>query len=311
MMILPAPRSGEFADQVNGGCIHCVSATDLDDGCKLPGFLVQRIVKVCQCRLEAPLDLGRCGGVHSRGARVVRRVGHVHVVVRMDRRLRAKRAAEPEIGGVGNHFIDVHVGLRARSGLPHRQRKVLVQFAVSDVLSDSSNGRRTLAVERPKLAVDLGSRAFDGTERVHDPDRHALGTNTKVMQRPLGLCAPKPVGRNLERSEGVALNARSAGFTAYPGHPIHPRSSTRRWWRAIAAETMLVVSHQREQRYFLRKRSSRTTSPPPPLVGFSDFSRLETGAGERFGLSGSLAPTGTDGLAGKRFFLSFADGDAS
>ena len=92
-----------------------------------------------------------------------------------------KRAAEPEIGGVGDHFIDVHVGLRARSGLPYRKGKVLVQLAVSDVLSDGSDGSRTLAVERPKLPVDLGSRAFDDAERVHNLDRHAFGADSKIL----------------------------------------------------------------------------------------------------------------------------------
>src|SRR5262249_13517936 len=60
--------------------------------------------------------------------------------------------------------------------------------------------------------------------------------------------------------------------------------------------------------YFFRKRSSRTTSPPPPLVRFSRFSRLEAEADERvgFSFSGSLAATGTGGLAEERFFLLFA-----
>src|SRR5215467_13080997 len=63
----------------------------------------------------------------------------------------------------------------------------------------------------------------------------------------------------------------------------HQNQPCRRDTRPTATETkMLVASHCRGQGYFLRKRSSRTTSPPPPLVGFSAFSRFETGADERF-----------------------------
>ena len=65
----------------------------------------------------------------------------------MHRRFGAERAAKFEIGGIGDHFIDVHVGLGTRSGLPDEQRKMPVQFAVSDILRRCGNGSRALAVE--------------------------------------------------------------------------------------------------------------------------------------------------------------------
>ena len=75
------------------------------------------------------------------------------MIVRMNWRLRAERAAELEIGGISDHFIDIHVGLRAGSGLPYEQRKVPIQFAVSDILRNRRNGGRAPAIERSKLRL--------------------------------------------------------------------------------------------------------------------------------------------------------------
>src|SRR3546814_18728076 len=54
------------------------------------------------------------------------------MIVGMDRRFAAACAGQLLIGIAGDHFIDVHVGLSARSRLPDNQRKLIVQFARSD-----------------------------------------------------------------------------------------------------------------------------------------------------------------------------------
>ena len=146
----------------------------------------------------------------------------------------------------------------------------------------------------PKLAVDLGGRAFDHTERVHDPDRHALGTNTEIMQRPLGLCAPEPVGGISSGPKASRLNARPAGFTCVPwssdtleviqpdggGATIRRRKQC--WSRAIR-ENSAIFAKAIKSHHFSAATAGRL---------FRLYSRLETGAGERFGFAGSLAPTG-------------------
>src|SRR4029077_3947215 len=129
------------------------------------------------------------------------------MIVRMNWFLRAERAAELEIGGIRNHFIDIHVGLRAGSGLPYEQRKVPVQFAVGDILRNRRDGCRAPAIERSERPVDLGRRALDHTERAHDLDRHTLGSDAEIVERALGLSAPESVSRNLQWPEGVAFDA--------------------------------------------------------------------------------------------------------
>src|SRR3546814_10397853 len=49
----------------------------------------------------------------------------------MDRLLVTALAAEDLVGAVGDHLVDIHVGLRARAGLPHDERKMLVPLARS------------------------------------------------------------------------------------------------------------------------------------------------------------------------------------
>ncbi len=132
----------------------------------------------------------------------------------MHRRLGAERAAKLEVGGVGDHFIDIHVGLRARPGLPDQQWKMPVEFAVGDILRHGGNGRRAPAVERSQCTINLGSRALDQAQRPHDLDRHLFGADAEIMQRPLGLRAPKAVGGNLQWPERVALETGFDGCLA-------------------------------------------------------------------------------------------------
>src|SRR5262245_4058446 len=144
------------------------------------------------------------------------------MIVRMHRRLCAKRSTELEVGSVGDHFIDVHVGLRSRPRLPHQQWEMTVQFAVGDVLGNGRNHGCALAIERSKFLVDLGGRTFDHAKRAHDLDRHALRSNAEIVQRALSLSAPESVSRNLQWPESVALDAGLGGFVARFGHEIRP-----------------------------------------------------------------------------------------
>ena len=56
---------------------------------------------------------------HRRGDHVVGALGHVDVIVRMDRRVDAARLAEDLVGAVREDFVNVHVVARARARLVH------------------------------------------------------------------------------------------------------------------------------------------------------------------------------------------------
>ena len=71
---------------------------------------------------------GHRGGrdVHRGRKRVVGRLRHVDVVVRMNRLFAAETSAADFDGAVGDDLVGVHVGLRAAAGLPDFQGEMLV-----------------------------------------------------------------------------------------------------------------------------------------------------------------------------------------
>ena len=83
----------------------------------------------------------------------------------MDRRLGTARAAEDFVGAVGDHLVDVHVGLRARAGLIDRKRKMLVALAVEDFLRRLHDGLGAARVEEAERAIGLGGGAFGQRQR--------------------------------------------------------------------------------------------------------------------------------------------------
>ena len=67
--------------------------------------------------------------MHGRGKSVIRRLRHIHVIIRMNGLLAAHHAAGNFDGAIGDHFVRVHVRLRAAAGLPDAQREMLVEFS--------------------------------------------------------------------------------------------------------------------------------------------------------------------------------------
>ena len=115
-------------------------AADLDDPGELLALLLQRVLQMRQRRIEQPRDLLGRRDVHRGREAVVRRLAHVDVIVGMHRRFRAELAAEHFVGAVGDHLVDVHVGLGAGAGLPDHQREVIVELAVDHLLRRLDDG---------------------------------------------------------------------------------------------------------------------------------------------------------------------------
>ena len=70
------------------------------------------------------------------------------------------------------------------------------------------DGAGLLLIQQAKPLVDHRRRALDQRQRVDDLARLALARDVEVLQRALRLRAPQPVGRHVDRAEGVALGAR-------------------------------------------------------------------------------------------------------
>jgi hypothetical protein len=161
-----------------------------------------------QGRQQAVDDLLGGGDVHGRGVGVVRRLAEVDVVVGMHRRLGAHRPAQPLDGAVGDHLVGVHVRLRARAGLPHDQREVIVQLPLGDLLGRLDDGRADRRIEFAQRHVGLGGGALDDAEGPDDRQRLSLPSDLEVLQAALGLRAPVPIGGHFDGTEGVGFGAR-------------------------------------------------------------------------------------------------------
>ena len=75
---------------------------------------------------------------------IVGRLAFIDMVIGMDRRLAAARARQQFIGPPSNHFVDIHIGLRARACLPDDQGELIVERARDDVACRVLNGLRNL-----------------------------------------------------------------------------------------------------------------------------------------------------------------------
>ena len=64
-------------------------------------------------------------------------------------------------GTIGDHFVAIHVGLRAAARLPDAQRKVFIEFSFDDFLSSLFDKLLFLGWEFPELIIDRRRRFFE------------------------------------------------------------------------------------------------------------------------------------------------------
>src|ERR1700685_355070 len=216
----------------------------------------------------------------------------------MNRRLGAALAAKRFVGAVGDHLVEVHVGLGAGAGLPDHKRKMIVELAVDHLARGADDGAGAALIEEPEFAVGFRRRQLDDAERVDDFDRHPVVADAEIPPPPFGLRAPVAVGGDLDRTEAVGLSARRSGSgcccrSSHGRGPLREAAGSEPAYRRLRAVPSVYRSRgMAGADYFLRKRSNRTTSAPSP--GF---------AGSLSG-SGDAAAAGGAGAAGTagRFF---------
>ena len=104
---------------------------------------------------------------------------------------------------VGDHFIDVHVALGARPGLPDRQWELVVKLTLSDPLRRAANGAGLFSVKQTQLAVGGGGGPLDQRHGANQLDGHALLANREVAQAACGLGSPANAGRDDHIAQAV------------------------------------------------------------------------------------------------------------
>ena len=196
-----------------------MGTADLDDLGEGIFFLTQRFQQHGQRGDQLVSDALGGGDMHRGWKRVVRRLAHIDVIVRMHRLLGAGLAAEQFAGTVGDHLIEVHVGLRTRSGLPDHQREIVVELAVDHFARRTNDGASAALVEQAEFKIGLCRRKLHDRQCANDRHRHELIANLEVMFRAFGLRAPVVVRRHFDRSERVGFGARcflQSGHDAFP-----------------------------------------------------------------------------------------------
>ena len=153
--------AGEFLAQRQRRRVLQMGAPDLDDRRERLGLLLQRGAQRLDRRKHLFSKRARRGDVHRGRENVVRRLAEVHVVVGVHQALLPALAAEQLGSAVGEHLIDVHVGLRAGAGLPHHQRKLGIVAAGQHLLGGASDGLRLLFRQQAEVRIDRGRRLLD------------------------------------------------------------------------------------------------------------------------------------------------------
>ena len=189
----------------------------------------------CTAGIKPLLHIDRGRDVHGRGKGVVRRLRHVDVVVGMNRRLAAERRAGELAAAVGDHFVHVHVELRAAAGHPHVQREHVVVLAGEDLVADLNDQLVRLVVEPLAGMVGVGGGFLqDGIGGDHLA-RDQILADAEMLERALGLCAPELVGRNIDLAETVGFLSDVADFASSPLRSDIGQMQHRRSFRAHAA----------------------------------------------------------------------------
>ena len=195
-----------LAQRERGGVLQ-VGAADLDDAIEVFRLLRQRGAQLGNGGQQAVRERLHGRHVHGGGEHIVARLAAVHIVVGVHQAAFATLATQQFARAVGQHLVDIHVGLRARAGLPHHQRKFTRVLAGDDFVSGGHDGRGLLRVLQAQGLVDHGRGALDLGQRLDDLARLLLARDVEVLQRSLRLRAPQLVDRDFDGAKGVAFFA--------------------------------------------------------------------------------------------------------
>jgi hypothetical protein len=160
------------------------------------------------CWKQSLVYVDRCGDMHGGGKRVVGRLPHVDVVIRMNRCLGCDLRAGELTTAVRDHFVHVHVELRAAAGHPDVQRKHVVMLAGEYFVADPDDQLVTPVVEPIAGMVRIGGGLFQNGIRGDHLARHEVLADAEVLERALCLGSPKFVRRNLDLAKTVGFDAK-------------------------------------------------------------------------------------------------------
>ena len=123
-----------------------------------------------------------CRHVHGGGVHIVAGLAFVHIVIGVHHAAFTALTAQQLAGAVGQHLIDVHIGLCARAGLPDHQRKFVGVLTGQHFIGGGVDGAGRLGIEQAQRTVDRGAGFLDLRQRRNDFARLLLAADVKVLQ---------------------------------------------------------------------------------------------------------------------------------
>ncbi len=167
------------------------------------------------------------------------------MVIGVDEAALAARSSEQLGGAVGEHLVEVHVGMGSRTGLPDHQRELPGVAAGDHLLGGADDRRGQAPIEQAEIAIGLGGAAFHRRQRGDQERGHALAGDAEMLEGALRLRPPQASVGHGDLAEGVALD------------PAHG-------WLPVGGDANLV---RRRQHPPLAVRSAHSVAKSPPWCG--------------------------------------------
>ena len=113
------------------------------------------ISQAVNSREQFVFDLHNCSNVHGSWKSIVGALGHVGMIIWME-----DLFACNGISTSCDHFVYIHIGLGAASGLPYGQREVIIQFTSQYFVTGLGNEGKALLIQFTKTIVCNGCCLF-------------------------------------------------------------------------------------------------------------------------------------------------------
>ncbi len=198
--------AGDLLPQGEGGGVLQVGAANLDDVVEGGGLAGQGLLQGGEGRQQPVRDGGDGRQVHGAREDIIAGLAPVHLVVGVHQARFPAGAAEQFAGPVGQHLVEVHVGLGAGAGLPDHQGELGVVQAAQDLVGGGHDGLGLAGGQQPQGVVDPGTGGLDAGQGMDDLHGLALPRDVEVVQGALGLGPPQPVRRDGYLPQAVPLH---------------------------------------------------------------------------------------------------------
>jgi hypothetical protein len=122
----------------------------------------------------------------------------------------AALAAQQLAGAVGQHLVDVHIGLRARAGLPHHQRELARVLAGQHLIGGGVDGLGLLGIQQTQRMVDVAD-AFLTCASAAMISRGCCSPLMSKFCSERCVCAPQSLSAGTSMGPKVSFSWRVAG----------------------------------------------------------------------------------------------------